>query len=60
MPKEIKAKYLHSPIGRTQKQKDTVKCLGFKKLNEIKSLPDNDCIRGMLNKIPHLVQIVEG
>jgi len=60
MSKKIKIKYVHSPIGRTKKQKETVKCLGFTRLNQVKEFPDNPCIRGMVFKISHLVQIVEG
>lgn len=56
---KIKIKYIHSPIGRTQKQKDTVRCLGLSKLNQVKEVEDTPTIRGMLNKIPHLVQIVQ-
>ncbi len=58
MDKKIKIKYIHSPIGRQQKQKDTIRCLGFTRLNQVKEFPDTDCIRGMAKKIPHLVQIV--
>lgn len=56
--KTIKIKYVHSPIGREKRQKETVKCLGFTRLNQVKELPDTPAIRGMVRKIPHLVQIV--
>ena len=59
MEKTLKIKYIHSPIGRTQKQKDTVRCLGFTRLGQVKAFPDTAAIRGMAQKIPHLVQIVE-
>lgn len=59
MEKKIKIKYVHSPIGRSQKQKDTVKGLGFTRLNQVKEYPDTPAIRGMVAKIPHLVTIVE-
>lgn len=57
--KTIKLKYKYSPIGRGQDQKDTVRCLGFTRLNQIVEVPDDACIRGMINKISHLVEIVK-
>ncbi len=59
MTKKIKAKYVHSPIGRKPNQKETVRCLGFSKLNQVIEVNDTPSIRGMLRAIPHLVQIVE-
>lgn len=59
MAKTIKIKYVHSPIGRDKSQKETVRCLGLRKLNQVKEVADNPAIRGMINKVPHLVQIVE-
>lgn len=57
--KKIKIQYIHSPIGRKQDQKDTVRCLGFSKLYEIREVSDVPTIRGMINKIPHLVKVIE-
>lgn len=59
MEKKIKLKYKYSPIGRSKDQKDTVRCLGFTKLNQIVEVPDNACIRGMINKVCHLVEILK-
>lgn len=56
---KIKIKYIHSPIGRKPNQKETVRCLGLTKLNQVKEVEDSPSIRGMLNAIPHLVQILE-
>lgn len=55
----IKIKYIRSSIGRTQHQKNIVKGLGLKKLNQVVERPDTPEIRGMVLKIPHLVKIVE-
>lgn len=49
----------HSAIGRSQDQKDTVKALGFKKLNQTLTKSDNPAIRGMIKKIEHLVEVKE-
>ena len=55
----ISIKYIRSSIGRTQHQKNIVKGLGLKKLNQVVERPDTPEIRGMVLKIPHLVKIVE-
>lgn len=51
--------YYRSAIGRSWRQKAVVKGLGFTKLQQIVVRPDNPGIRGMVNKIPHLVRIVK-
>lgn len=56
----IKVKYYRSMIGRPESQKKIVRGLGFRKLNKILEKPDTPEIRGMVNKISHLVEIVEG
>jgi len=56
----IKVKYVRSMIGRPETQKKVVRGLGFRKLNQILEKPDTPEIRGMVNKISHLVEIVEG
>ncbi len=58
--KTLRLQYYRSAIGRTWRQKLIVKGLGFTKLNQIVERPDNDGIRGMVKKIPHLVRIVDG
>jgi large subunit ribosomal protein L30 len=47
----------HSAIGRTQDQKDTVKALGFTKLQQTLVKEDSPAIRGMIKKIAHLVEV---
>lgn len=48
-----------SLIGRTQGQRDTVKALGLRKINQTVEHDDNPVIRGMVNKISHLVNVKE-
>ncbi len=55
----IRIKYVRSSIGRTQHQKNIVRGLGLKRLNQVVERPDTPEIRGMILKIPHLVEIVE-
>ena len=55
----IRIKYVRSSIGRSQRQKNILRGLGLKKLNQVVERPDTPEIRGMVLKIPHLVEIVE-
>ena len=49
-----------SPIGFEKTQKATVAALGLRKVGAVAVLPDNDSVRGMIFKVKHLVEIVEG
>ena len=44
-----------SLIGRPQDQRDTVRSLGLKRIRHTVQQPDRPEIRGMLDKVPHLV-----
>jgi len=55
----IKIQYYRSSIGYSKKQKDIVKSLGITKLNQTVSRPDTPSMRGIVNKVPHLLRIVE-
>lgn len=55
----IKIQYYKSTIGYSAKQKAMVRGLGFTKLNQIKEKPDNAAMRGVVDKIPHILRIVE-
>jgi large subunit ribosomal protein L30 len=57
--KELKIKLVKSPIGYSQRQKGTVAALGLKKINQIVTHNDTDVIRGMINKVSHLVEVEE-
>ncbi len=46
-----------SPIGREKDQKATLKGLGLDKLNRTRVLEDTPSVRGMLNKVHHMVRI---
>ena len=56
---KIKIQYYRSMIGYSKQQKLMVKSLGFTKLNQTLERPDNDSMRGVVAKIPHLLRIVE-
>lgn len=57
--KKIKIKLVRSIIGRPEKHRRIVWGLGLRKLNQVVERPDTPAIRGMVRKIPHLVQILE-
>jgi large subunit ribosomal protein L30 len=57
--KELKIKLIKSPIGYSKRQKGTVAALGLKKINQIVTHKDSDVIRGMINKVSHLVEVEE-
>lgn len=59
MANTIKIKYVRSAINRTQRQKDTVKALGFRRLNQVIEKEATPQILGMIAKVQHLVEVVE-
>lgn len=59
MSDTIKVQLVKSGIGRPEKHKRTLVALGLTKMNKIVEHPDNDQIRGMINKVPHLVKVVD-
>ena len=59
MASKIYVKQIRSPIRRPEVQRKILKGLGLNKMNKVSELNDNPSIRVMINKIPHLVQILE-
>ena len=55
----IQLKWVRSAICAPVKQKKVVKGLGFTRLNQVVERPDTPAIRGMVAKVPHLVEIVQ-
>jgi large subunit ribosomal protein L30 len=58
--KTIKIKYVRSAIGRPGNQKQIIRGLGFRKLNQVVERPDSPATRGAIQKVCHLVEIVDG
>lgn len=56
---KIHLKWVRSAICSPVKQKLVVKGLGFTRLNQVIERPDTPAIRGMVAKVPHLVEIVQ-
>jgi len=59
MAKTIVVKQVGSPIRRPADQRATLVGLGLNKMHRTRELEDTPSIRGMVNKIPHLVKIIE-
>jgi large subunit ribosomal protein L30 len=57
--KKIKITQTGSPIGRTQDQRATLVGLGLNKRHRSNVLEDTPAVRGMINKVRHLVRIDE-
>ena len=53
--KTVVVKQIRSPIGRKSYQKQTLIGLGLNKIGRTKELEDTPAIRGMINKVKHLV-----
>ena len=56
---KIRIQYYRSSIGFPQTQKNIVLSLGLRKLNQIVERPDTPSMRGAVEKVPHLLRIIE-
>jgi len=57
--KRVRITYMKSVIGYSQRQKGTVRALGLRHLGDVVEQDDSPAIRGMLDKISHLVKVEE-
>ena len=58
-PAKIRIQYYRSGIAFPKTQKRVVACLGLRKLNQIVERPDTPSMRGAVEKVPHLLRIIE-
>ena len=56
---KIKIQYYRSTIAFPKTQKEIVRSLGLHKLNQVVERPDNESMRGVVAKVPHLLRIIE-
>jgi large subunit ribosomal protein L30 len=56
---KIRIQYYRSAIGFPETQKEIVRSVGFTKLNQVVERPDTAAMRGMVEKVPHLIRIIE-
>ncbi len=59
MAEKLKITLVKSPIGAIPKQRATVEALGLKKVNKTVEMPDNAAVRGMIQRVNHLVKVEE-
>jgi large subunit ribosomal protein L30 len=55
----LRVKQVKSGIGFTQRQRQTLRGLGFRKLYQVVELEDTPAVRGMITAIAHLVKVEE-
>ena len=59
MSKRIRVKQVKSVIGYDRRQRATLRGLGLRKMNQVSELEDTPAVRGMINKVRHLVVVLE-
>ncbi len=57
--KRVKIKWIKSAIGRSYKQKRTIRALGLRRLNQVVEKDLTPQIEGMIRKVSHLVEVEE-
>ena len=56
--KTVTVKLVRSVAGTKQSHRDTVRGLGLRRLNSRRTLEDTPAVRGMINKVAYLVQVL--
>ena len=59
MSNKLEITLTRSVIGRTERQVKTVQTLGLKKINDSVVREDTPAVRGMINKISHIITVKE-
>ncbi|MDP6109227.1 MAG: 50S ribosomal protein L30 [Rhodospirillales bacterium] len=55
----IRVTQIGSPIGRRSDQRQTLIGLGLNKMHQVRELEDTPAVRGMAEKVSHLVRVEE-
>lgn len=56
-PKSLRVRWVRSDIGFPRDMRETIRGLGLHRLHESVERPDTPAIRGMINKVRHLVEV---
>jgi len=56
----LTVRQIRSAIGNKPKNRGTLRALGLRKIGDTNTLPDRPEIRGMIARIPHLIEVTEG
>ena len=59
MANTLKVTLVKSPIGAVPKHKKTVVAIGLTKMHKTVEMPDNGAVRGMIQRVSHLVKVEE-
>lgn len=59
MSKKLRITLVKSPIGYNKRQKGTVRALGLRKMHASVLHDDSPAIRGMVDKVSHLIEVEE-
>ena len=57
--KQVKVTLVRSVIGTTERQRGTVRALGLRKIRQTVTHTDSPVLRGMLDRVSHLVEVEE-
>ena len=57
--KTLTVRQVRSAIGNKPKNRGTLRALGLRKIGDTNTLPDRPEIRGMIARIPHLIEVSE-
>ncbi len=57
--KTVTVRQIHSAARRPKEQEATLRGLGLGKINRTRTLEDTPAVRGMINAVSHLVEVVE-
>jgi len=55
--KSLRITLIKSPIGYSTRQKDTVRALGLRRMGQTVEHSDTPAIRGMVDKVSHLIEV---
>jgi large subunit ribosomal protein L30 len=58
--KTLVVRQIRSAIGNKPKNRGTLRALGLRKIGDTNVLPDRPEIRGMIARVPHLIEVTEG
>ncbi|WP_322799949.1 50S ribosomal protein L30 [Thermoflexus sp.] len=57
--RQLRITLVKSPIGYSRRQRHTLRTLGLRHLNDVAEWPDTPIVRGMIQKVSHLVHVEE-
>jgi large subunit ribosomal protein L30 len=59
MPRKLRIRQTRSAIGKSERQKRTVRALGIHRMHEVVVLNDTPQVRGMVDRVRHLLEVEE-